>query len=215
MNARVDHLVLAASTLDEGARWCEATLGVVPAAGGRHVLMSTHNRLLRIDGPAFPDAYFEIIAVDPQAPPPGRARWFSLDRLDLSAGPRLVGFVARVDAIEATLLALHAAGIDAGRVWAASRETPQGLLSWRIAVRDDGALLFGGALPTLIEWGERHPAQALPTSGVQLRSLTLRGLPPAAARELALAAVRLDDTPGPALQAQLETPLGLVTLSSA
>ena len=30
--ARIDHLVIAARTLDEGVRWCEATLGVAPDA---------------------------------------------------------------------------------------------------------------------------------------------------------------------------------------
>jgi len=44
-----DHLVVAARTLDEGAAWCEATLGVVPAPGGKHPLMATHNRLLAIE----------------------------------------------------------------------------------------------------------------------------------------------------------------------
>jgi hypothetical protein len=215
VNARVDHLVLAAPTLDAGVRWCEATLGITPGPGGRHALMATHNRLFRIDAPAFPDAYFEIIAIDPQALPPGRARWFGMDRLDLSAGPRLVGFVARVEAIEAAVVALHAAGLDAGRVLDASRETAQGPLSWRIAVRDDGGLSFGGALPTLIQWSGQHPVPSLPPSGVRLRSLTLRGLPSAATRALALSAVALDDTPGPALQAQLETPRGIITLSSA
>jgi hypothetical protein len=196
-------------------RWCEAMLSITPGPGGRHALMATHNRLFRIDAPAFPDAYFEIIAIDPQAPPPGRARWFGMDRLDLSAGPRLVGFVARVEAIEAAVVALRAAGLDAGRVLDASRETAQGPLSWRIAVRDDGGLSFGGALPTLIQWSGQHPVPSLPPSGVRLRSLTLRGLPSAATRALALSAVALDDTPGPALQAQLETPRGIITLSSA
>jgi hypothetical protein len=54
MNCDLDHLVVLAATLDEGAAWCEATLGVAPGAGGRHALMGTHNRLLRIDGEGFP-----------------------------------------------------------------------------------------------------------------------------------------------------------------
>ena len=46
MSTEVDHLVVAAATLDEGVRWCEATLGLTPAAGGRHDFMGTHNRVL-------------------------------------------------------------------------------------------------------------------------------------------------------------------------
>ena len=30
MTARLDHLVVAANSLDEGVRWCQATLGVTP-----------------------------------------------------------------------------------------------------------------------------------------------------------------------------------------
>jgi hypothetical protein len=216
VKAALDHLVVAARTLDEGAAWCEATLGVVPGPGGRHALMGTHNRLFKVASEAFPDAYFEIIAVDPDAPPPGRARWFGLDRTDLTAGPRLVSFVARVENLDAALVDLRAAGLDAGCAWAASRETPSGPLRWRIALRDDGAPLCHGALPTLIEWGDRHPAASMPDSGVVLRSLVLHGVPVAAAAALDLVRVRLDrdNAVMPALEAHLDTPRGPLTLSS-
>jgi Glyoxalase-like domain len=206
-----DHLVVAARTLDEGARWCEATLGVTPGPGGRHPLMSTHNRLFNISSDAFPIAFFEIIAIDPEAPPPGRARWFGLDDLDLSSGPRLVTFVASTTALAASLAALRTHGIDGGRVLAVSRDTPSGPLHWQIAVRDDGAVSCNGAMPTLIEWGARHPAASMPASGVVLRSLVLRGVPRAV---LNIAEVRFADDAGPALEAQLDTPRGLITLAS-
>ena len=45
----LDHLVVAARTLEEGAAWVEAKLGVPMAGGGKHDLMGTHNRLLRLD----------------------------------------------------------------------------------------------------------------------------------------------------------------------
>jgi len=154
----VDHLVVAAATLEEGVRWCEATLGVTPGPGGRHDLMGTHNRLFSVAGEGFANAYFEIIAIDPEAAPPGRARWFGLDRLDLSAGPRLVHWVARTRSLDAQLAALRELGVDGGRALAAHRDTPAGRLNWRIAVRDDGAPPEGGAVPALIEWGERFPA---------------------------------------------------------
>lgn len=46
MSLALDHLVVAARTLEEGARWLEARTGVPTAPGGRHALMGTHNRLL-------------------------------------------------------------------------------------------------------------------------------------------------------------------------
>jgi hypothetical protein len=212
----LDHLVLAARTLEEGVAWCEATLGITPAAGGEHPLMGTHNRVFAIGGSSgsFARSYFEIIAIDPQAPPPGRARWFGLDRLDLSRGPRLVNVVARTHALDALLLALQRVGIDGGRAVAASRDTAAGFLEWRIAVRDDGALSCGGALPTLIEWGARHPADALPPSGVTLKALTLRGVPPAVVQTLDWPGVRFDGAAAPALEASFDTPLGAVILRS-
>jgi len=215
VNTRVDHLVVAARTLDEGVRWCEATLGVTPGPGGRHALMSTHNRLFSIASGGFPDAYFEIIAIDPEAPPPGRARWFGLDTIDLAAGPRLIHWVGRTFAIEARLEALRALDIDAGEALAASRDTPAGTLRWRIAVRRDGAVLFGGALPTLIEWGERHPAATMAASGARLRALTMRGLTQRTVEALGLQGVPVAPDHGPALSAQLDTPRGPVTLTTS
>jgi Glyoxalase-like domain len=208
----LDHLVVAARTLDEGVRWCEATLGITPGPGGKHPLMSTHNRLFNITSDVFPNAFFEIIATDPDAPPPGRARWFGLDTIDLSRGPRLVTFVARTNSLDDTLAAWRGVGFDAGPALAASRETPTGLLRWCIAVRDDGAVLCGGALPTPIEWGSRHPAASMPASGVVLRALTLRGVPRAVFDSSSLS---IAETPGPALEAQLHTPRGVITLSSS
>ena len=79
MSAAVDHLVVAAASLDQGVAWCEATLGITPGPGGKHPLMGTHNRLLKIATEPSRDAYLEIIAIDPAAPPPGRVRWFGLD----------------------------------------------------------------------------------------------------------------------------------------
>ena len=66
----LDHLVVVARTLDEGAAWVESRLGAALAEGGKHELMATHNRLLSL-GPA---AYLEVMAIDPEAPPPARPR---------------------------------------------------------------------------------------------------------------------------------------------
>jgi hypothetical protein len=214
VSAAVDHLVVAARTLDDGVQWCKATLGITPGPGGRHALMGTHNRLFSIASNEFPNAYFEIIAIDPDAPPPGRARWFGLDALDLSSGPRLVTFVARTTTLEITLAELRATDVDAGRALAVSRETASGPLHWRIAVRDDGALSCSGAMPTLIEWGERHPAASMGASGVVLRSLALRGVPRPAIAAIGLDRATFTDTTGPAIEARLGTQRGPVTLTS-
>jgi hypothetical protein len=213
----LDHLVVAARSLSDGVAWCEATLGITPGAGGRHPLMGTHNRLFAIASARFPRAYFEIIAIDPEAAAPARARWFDLDsavlRASLAQGPQLIHWVARCADLDTRRADWAAHGIDRGAAVAASRETPRGLLRWRISVRDDGARLFDGALPTLIEWGEGHPADAMPASGVRLESLSIGGLPSDAASLLAIDGVSFDPR-GPALCARLMTPLGRVELQS-
>lgn len=221
MTARVDHLVVAAATLAQGAAWCEATLGVAPVAGGKHPLMGTHNRLLRISSPAHPQAYLEIIAIDPEAAAPPHARWFGLDEPALQAAlqtsPRLIHLVASTPDVRAARQRLHGLGLDVGEVVAAQRNA----LRWHITVRRDGLRQFDGALPTLIEWGDTHPCDTLPESGVQLASLQLSA-PPGAHAVLghALGAIGLPgllaDTPDPAaaLVAHCTTPLGAVTLTS-
>ncbi len=218
MQAEVDHLVIAAATLEQGVAWCEATLGVTPGPGGQHVLMSTHNRLLKIESDGFPGAYLEIIAIDPHAPPPGRARWFGLDQPALQARiarqPQLVHVVARTEQLAVLREGLLNADQQPGLPVAAQRETPQGLLSWQILVRDDGALPCGGALPTLIQWSGTHPTARMAASPVALQGLTLRGVPARAQAVLALRGVAFEDGPGPALSATLHTPRGTITLNS-
>lgn len=197
-SARIDHLVVAADTLAQGAAWCEATLGVPAGPGGEHPLMGTHNRLLRIATVDYPRAYFEIIAPDPGVPaaPDGRRRWFDLDDPSLRGalrahGPRLVHWVAQVPDLAAAVAALRRLGIDRGKVLAVSRMTPRGLLQWEITVRDDGQRLFDGCLPTLIAWGDVHPAAAMPESGVTLHRLAIRH-PRASELREALAVLGID-----------------------
>ena len=222
--AALDHLVVAARSIAEGVAWAQATLGVTPGPGGAHALFGTHNRLLRLDGSD--RGYLEIIAIDPAAVPLRAAplkRWFDLDDPALQArlvaqGPQLVHWVARVDAIDAAHGALAQHGFDGGRVLQASRPTPQGELRWQITVRDDGQRLCGGALPTLIQWGDTHPAPAMQASGVSLQALVLAH-EDAARLQSALQAIGITglsvDRSGPALRAVLQTPRGAVGLNAA
>jgi len=200
VTAAFDHLVVAGATLDEAVAWCETTLRRTPAPGGAHPLFGTHNRLLRLDGAE--RAYLELIAINPAARPTRAAplrRWFDLDQPALAhrlaaQGPRPIHWVARVADIEAARRAWLALGIDPGPVLTASRETPRGLLQWRITVRDDGARLFDGVLPTLIQWGGLHPTGSLPSCGLALQDLSLSH-PEAARLRAALEAAGLGAVP--------------------
>ena len=223
-SARIDHLVVLADTLEQGAAWCERSLGVAPGPGGEHPLMGTHNRLLRLASVDHPLAYFEVIARNPAAPgaQAGRRRWFDMDDPAVQAavreqGPRLAHWVARVPDVRAAVAALAAQAIDVGEVVEASRMTPRGLLQWQITVRADGHRLFDGCLPTLIQWGATHPAAGMPDAGLTLRSLSLAH-PQAARLQRALDAIGLEGVAveeGPAnVCATLLGPRGAVRLES-
>jgi Glyoxalase-like domain len=150
----LDHLTVAALTLDEGVTHVERALGVVVPPGGAHPLMATHNHLMQLgDG-----VFLEIIAPD-SGVTPQRARWFALDdpkmRERLKTSPRLITWVARVTDLDRTLKEVHGAAGEAVRV-------TRGALSWQIGVNPDGSLPFDGAFPTLIEW----PAGSLPSTNM-------------------------------------------------
>lgn len=218
MSVVLDHLVVAAATLGQGVAWCEATLGVTPGPGGQHPLMGTHNRLLKVSTETYPDCFLEIIAIDPDAPPPGRARWFGLDdaalQQRLQQAPQLLHLVARSTMLDMHRWGLITVGQKPGDPLAASRETPDGLLQWQILVREDGRLDCGGALPTLLQWQGAHPAARMTDSGLALKALTLHGVPARARDVLRLRHVQVLPEPGPAITATFSTPRGDVVLQS-
>lgn len=211
MTARLDHLAVAATDLASGTAWLEARLGVALAPGGAHPRMGTHNRVLRLgDG-----VYLELIAIDPDAPPPGRPRWFGLDEPELAARlaerPRLVAWAAASDDLGA---AVAASPFPHGPI----HEMTRGDLVWRITIPDDGRVVEGGAVPTLIEWPPGvHPTKRMPNSGCTLERLTIRHPEPQritaglAAIGLADPAVHFDGGPA-SLAVSLHTPDGRVTI---
>ena len=232
MKTQIDHLVVMAATLEAGVQWCEETLGITPGPGGEHEKYGTHNRLFKIASPTFPLAYFEIIAINPNAVIPKRAqvtRWFDMDDMALqkvvAAQPRLVHFVSSTDDIKSARHQLRTQGIERGQIVHASRKSGKGTLHWQITVREDGDRLFNGTLPTLIQWGKPdatdplrlHPRNSLPRSGVTLQSLTVHhpSAPKlqAAYESIGLEGVRVQ-TGSANLAATLQTPKGLVTLES-
>ena len=191
---RIDHLVVTCALLEEGAAWVEDRLGVAPGPGGRHDLMGTHNRLLSLG----PDCYLEVIAPDPDAPPPGRPRWFGLDA---PGAPALTHWAARVGDLDA---ALAVAPGGAGE----ATELARGDLRWRMGVT--AAPPMDGAFPMLLEWIGRGAAGRLPDAGCRLAGLTIRH--PEAARLrglLPLEDPRLEIGQGPAgIAARIDVPAG-------
>src|ERR1700682_2616907 len=148
--ATLDHLVVAAASLEQGEDHLESVLGVRPRRGGKHVAMGTHNSVLRLgDG-----VYLELIAIDPDGIKPDRPRWFDLDRPSLRAslaqGPRLIHWVARCADIEA---AQKISAADHARVFPMTRAP----YSWRITIPVDGHLPADGMVPTRLEAADANP----------------------------------------------------------
>lgn len=157
----LDHLALACDPLDAGVAAVRDVLGIELPASGKHPVMGTHNRLTGMG----PEMYFEVIAIDPDAAPIDRPRWFNLDAF--SGPPRLGNWILRTEDMEAALDALPA---GFGEPIALER----GPFKWRMAVPQTGVLPWGGWAPAIIQWqGAAHPTQSLPDSGLRLASLTL------------------------------------------
>ncbi len=203
MRLALDHLAVAAETLEEGAAAVEAALGVALQPGGRHAHFGTLNRLLGLED----GLYLEVIAIDPDAPAPAFPRWFDLDRF--AGRPRPRAWICRTGDLDG-LVAAHP---GAGHPVALAR----GDLSWRMAVPETGVLPYDNVFPAVIEWqGEAHPAARLMPSGCALRRLVVSH-PRAAALEAELAGAlrdaRVAFEPGvPALRAEIDTPVGLRVL---
>ena len=172
----LDHLVIAARTLEEGESFIAGKLGIEMTGGGAHPLMRTHNRLLNLWG----GAYLEVIAVDPDAAviETPRPRLFALDdpaqRKRLEAGPQLVHWVVRVN--RPKLLARWQAQYPE-RIPAVVPMT-RGAYTWDLTVPVDGTFpawqgAGDGLLPSLIQWDTpQHPSASLPETGIALKSLT-------------------------------------------
>ncbi len=163
----LDHIIVAAQTLDAGVRFIREKLGVDIPPGGRHESMGTHNHVMRLGRSSF----LEVIAVDPDARKPDRPRWFGLDdpatKARLRDGPRLITWVIRTADIVA---AVDAAAIPLGTITRVTR----GALSWRLTVPDDGHMPGGGTIPHVIEWDQGlRPWESMADLGCSLASLTL------------------------------------------
>jgi len=223
---QLDHLIIAARTLEEGADFVAAKLGIEMTGGGAHPLMRTHNRLLNLWG----GAYLEVIAVDPDAAAveTPRPRLFALDdpvqQKRLEAGPQLVHWVARVN--RPKVLTRWQAQYPE-RIPAVVPMT-RGANAWDLTIPADGTFPVwqgagDGLLPSLIQWDTpQHPSESLPETGIALKSLT--GFHPRAhliSEQLAWLGVshlmRVEVTAGaPVLVAEFELPDGsIVTLGES
>jgi hypothetical protein len=207
----LDHITVAAHTLDQGLHHLRDVLGLDLPPGGAHPRMATHNHLLRLG----PQLFLELIAVDPAAPPPVRPRWFQLDdpalQAELAARPRLLTWVVRTRQIADVFLA-------SDRPLGAIEPMTRGTLRWLLTFPNDGTLVDAGLYPSVIQWPDGpHPASRMPDLGCSLERFEAVHPDPASYRR-SLASIGADRhiqvvaaLPGttPHLVAHIRTPHGL------
>ena len=163
---KIDHIAFAAQSLDQAKAYASQLLGVELPAGGKHPLMGTHNLVTRIA----PGVFLEFIAIDPDAPPPNRTRWFALDRLmqegKLEDAPRLFGWVASLPDL-ARNTAIRSPQHEL-------LEVSRGDLRWHFFHRKDGEAEAGGCVPAMIDWaGGQSPADKMQDVGIRLNRFQL------------------------------------------
>lgn len=168
MKNKIDHFAIGADTLGAGAAAMKTILGVEVPRGSKHDAMSTHNCVMQAGN----ESFFELIAIDPDAPDPDRVRWFTLDhpvtQARLKERPRALCWVVNTDNLDGVLAA---SPVDLGDVVNFQR----GDRTWRLTVPRDGHLPEGGLLPAFIEWSPGpHPSTGQQDLGVRLTKVLIR-----------------------------------------
>jgi hypothetical protein len=205
--SRIDHLVYATPDLNRGVEEIEKLLGVRAIAGGRHPGRGTRNALVALG----PTTYLEILAPDPEQPPPQQPRPFGLDGLKES---KLVAWFVKGRDLERLRIEAVRKGVTIGEVKSGSRQRPDGVhLSWQYT--DPWVRVADGIVPLFIDWGDSpHPARTA-AKGARLISLRaehsdvreVRGM----LRRLGID-LQVKQSPSPALIALIEGLRGRVEL---
>ncbi|SIT84125.1 VOC family protein [Microbacterium sp. RU33B] len=193
----LDHVVLAAPSLDDAVALVEERTGVRAKPGGRHPTGTANALVAFTVGGERSRHYLELIGPD-AASGVAQADVETFGIRHLTA-PRVVAYALHPDDIDVHAAAAKAAGFDLGDVSPYSRTTPTGdLLEWRLTLPPSGQ---SPEIPFLIDWGSTpHPAlQDLPL--LELERFTIRHPDPEHVRTLLAAVgaeivVEQDDEPG-------------------
>ncbi len=213
----VDHLVVAAPSLELATEYVAELLGIRPDGGGAHPGRGTHNALFGLGG----GAYLEAIGADPSQPEPKRPRPFGIDQLKQ---PKLVTWALRASGIDSLVAELKNAQL--GPVQSMSRRLESGdLLQWRLAFPRQGVRApdFTQVEPFLIDWGDGMSPGFSLAPAAELVSLELSSCQEGA-KELVSTSISQDagfpvtivasQDDCDRLLAMIETPRGVVEVSS-
>jgi hypothetical protein len=165
--AAIDHLVLVAESLDQGAEFVAQQLGVEARYAWKNAYFGTHSLAVKLGG----ECHLEIIAIDADAPHPDRPRWYGLDQPDmkrtLMRRPRLFGWAVRVANLGAVI---NTAMFDVGEPVALQQDD----IGWRQTVPKNGNLILFGAGPSIVERTTMdRPTRLLEDQGCKLEELRI------------------------------------------
>lgn len=167
MQNRIDHFTVGASDLKTGQSALQHLLGVEVPRGSKHDAMSTHNCVAQGGN----ESFLELISIDPDAPDPGRVRWFTLDdpttQARLAERPRALCWVVGTNDLDGIVAR---SPVDLGEVVFFQR----GDRTWRLTVPANGSLPEAGLLPAFIEWSPGpHPSSGMQDLGIALQTIRL------------------------------------------
>lgn len=213
---KLDHIIIAATTLEEGVIYIKQMLGVDIPIGGRHEIMATHNHVMSLgDG-----VYLELIATNTDMTLPKSPRWFALDdplvRMDLQHGPRLLTWAVNSTDLEKLT---DASEVPLGQIREAERDD----LRWKVALSEDGRMPGAGFLPLAIQWlVDFHPSQRMAQLGCHFKGLTLyhprkawlKSCLRSIGAEQLVEVIEIDDKETPYLECKIEGLKGEVAFKS-
>ncbi len=164
---KLDHVVIAANTLEEGTSYIENKLLIKLSNIGYHSEMGTHNRVVKISK----SVYLEVISIDPNCGHLKSKRWFNLDSLKLQSqlrkSPRVIGYV--IENQDITILKYYEAFFRASR----------GKYKWKFAMpRNNSSILvdqfyLSGIIPSLINWESEKPINKMEDNHLNLEEIQI------------------------------------------
>ena len=162
---KIDHIVFAASSLEEGTSFLENHLQTKLSDIGHHEFMGTHNRVLKIGK----SVYLEVIAIDPNAKSLEQKRWFNLDDLKLQKKlqqkPQLIGYV--IETYNKNIFKHYLPFFRAQR----------GNYKWNFAMPKPlnnelhSGIIDNGIMPSIINWDSESPIHKMQDSRFELENL--------------------------------------------
>lgn len=159
----LDHLVYAAPDPEAARARVASATGIDPSPGGSHPGLGTRNWLASLGD----YSYLEIIGPDPDQAQPNQPRPFGLDDLEEAS---LVTWCARPENLD-ELDRRCGESLKLGEPYVMQRDSPEGLLSWRLVVPAGDTL--GGTVPFFIDWQDGPHPSTTAAGGLRLTTFRL------------------------------------------